>query len=114
MENVPIRIEDVARSRNNSPMACWLRWIRSRLATVLHGGGWGARDFQAGLMLRNAEGLRASKRERAIEDMDGDGDLGILNFWRSRRRPTTTYRKSCAMCGRHAPAAAAIRSSSKS
>ena len=41
--------------------------------TTLHGGGWGAQDFQAGLMLRNADGLLASKREHAIEDMDDDG-----------------------------------------
>jgi hypothetical protein len=29
-------------------------------------------------MLRNADGLRTSKRDHAIEDMDGDRDLGIL------------------------------------
>ena len=51
--------------------------------TVLHGGGWGAQDFQAGLMLRNTDGLWASKREHAIEDMDGDRDLGILTGNRS-------------------------------
>ena len=46
--------------------------------TVLHGGEWGAQDFQTDLTLRSTNGPRASKREHAIEDTDGNRDLGIL------------------------------------
>ena len=38
-------------------------------------------------MLRNPDGLRASEREHAIEDMDGDRDLGILTGIGLRTQP---------------------------
>jgi hypothetical protein len=42
---------------------------------------------QAGLMLRNADGLWASKREHAVENIDRDRDLGIRTGFGLRTQP---------------------------
>jgi hypothetical protein len=70
-------------------------------ATVLHGGVWGAQDFPAGLKLRNTDGLRASKREHAVEDVDGDRDLGILTSIGLRTQPVADNLLESANRGLH-------------
>jgi hypothetical protein len=48
------------------------------LATTFHDWKSSGIAQVVGLILRNVDGLRASKREHVIEDMDGHHDLGIL------------------------------------